>query len=65
MDRSHDDTTLDKYEIDSILRIYQRQALRGVAINQFSSTDKDSIAAVLPALGFGFTQTRTQWWLHK
>jgi|JI10StandDraft_1071094.scaffolds.fasta_scaffold195106_4 hypothetical protein len=60
VDRLHDEKTLEKYEIDSLVRIYQRQALRGVAINQFSSNDKDSIASVLPALGFGFTQTRTQ-----
>ena len=56
----HNERTLEKYEIDSITRIYQKQSLRGVAINQFSSNDKESIASVLPALGFGFTQTRTQ-----
>lgn len=60
VDRMHDDRTLEKYQIDSMTRIYQRQSLRGVAINQFSSDDKESIASVLPALGFGFTQTRVQ-----
>lgn len=60
LDKLHNERTLEKYEIDSVTRIYQKQALRGVGINQFSSNDKESIASVLPALGFGFTQTRTQ-----
>lgn len=61
LNQIHDEKTLQKYEIDSMLRIYQRQQLRNIGINQYSSDEKESIAAVLPALGFGFTQTRTQW----
>lgn len=63
LNQMHDDKTLEKYEIDSVLRIYQRQQLRNIGINQYSSDDKESIASVLPALGFGFAQTRAQW-LH-
>lgn len=39
VDRSHDSKTLDKYEIDSLVRIYQR-GVKKVTVNQYSSTEK-------------------------
>lgn len=37
VDKVHDERTLEKYQIDSLVRIYQRQNIRAVSINQYSS----------------------------
>lgn len=56
VDKYHDDTTLTKYEIDSVERMYSGLRSNTISINQYSGGDKDTIAALLPSIGYGMSQ---------
>lgn len=59
VDRLHDDKTLQKYQIDSMERIYNKLGIKDVRINQFVGDGKTSLASILPTLGFGAAQMRS------
>ena len=56
LDKEHTDITLLKYQIDSTERIYNRLNVRDVRINQFSGGDKNTVAALLPHMGYAMGQ---------
>lgn len=58
LEKMHTELTLQKYQIDSMERVYKTLNVRNMSINQFSGADKDSIGAIMPALGFGAAQIR-------
>ncbi len=59
VDRLHDDKTLQKYQIDSMERIYNKLGIKEVRINQFVGDNKSSLASILPTMGFGAAQMRS------
>lgn len=59
VDRLHDEKTLQKYQIDSMERIYNKLGIKEVKINQFVGDNKSTLASILPTLGFGMAQMRT------
>lgn len=59
VDRLHDEKTLQKYQIDSMERIYNKLGIKEVRINQFVGDNKSTLASILPTLGFGAAQMKT------
>lgn len=59
VDKEHNDLTLEKYEIDTMEKVYRQQNIRGVSINQFSGGEKEALAALLPSIGYGMAQVKT------
>ena len=58
VEKEHNEITLAKYEIDTMEEIYKRQNIRNISIHQFAGGDKESLAALLPAIGYGMNQVR-------
>lgn len=58
VEKEHNDITLAKYEIDNMEAIYRKQNIRNVSINQYAGGEKESLAALLPAIGYGMNQVR-------
>ena len=57
VDRLHDEKTLQKYQIDTMERIYNKLGIREVKINQFVGGEGQSnLASILPSLGFTMNQ---------
>jgi len=59
LDRLHDDKTLQKYQIDTMERIYQKLGVKEIKINQFVGDGKSSLASILPGMGFAMGQMKT------
>ena len=59
VDKLHDDKTLQKYQIDTMERIYNKLGIKEVKINQFVGDSKSSLASILPTMGFGAAQMRS------
>ena len=59
VDRLHDNKTLQKYQIDSMERIYNKLGIKEVKINQFVGGDQTSLASVLPSLGYTMNQLKS------
>lgn len=56
LSKTHDETSLRKYQIDSMERIYNRIGVKEMSINQFSGEPNSSLASLLPTLGFASAQ---------
>ena len=50
VDRLHDTKTLQKYQIDSMERIYNKLGIKEVKINQFVGDNQSNLATILPTL---------------
>ena len=59
VDRLHDNKTLQKYQIDSMERIYNKLGIKEVRINQFVGGNESSLASVLPSLGYTMNQLKS------
>lgn len=49
LDREHTPLTLQKYQIDSTERIYNRLNIKDIKINQFTGESKTNLLNLLPA----------------
>ena len=60
VDRLHDAKTLQKYQIDSMERIYNKLGIKEVRINQFvGGNEQSSLASILPSLGYTMNQLKS------
>jgi hypothetical protein len=56
LDKLHDEKTLQKYQIDTTERIYNKLGIKEVRINQFVGDGKTNLASILPSMGYLNTQ---------
>ena len=64
VDRLHDSKTLQKYQIDSMERIYNKLGIKEVKINKFVGNEQSNLASILPSLGYTMNQLKSaesQW----
>jgi hypothetical protein len=59
LDRLHDEKTLQKYQIDTMERIYQKLGVKEIKINQFVGDGKSNLASILPSMGFAMGQMKS------
>jgi hypothetical protein len=59
VDRLHDSKTLQKYQIDSMERIYNKLGIKEVKINKFVGNEQSNLASILPSLGYTMNQLKS------
>lgn len=57
VDRLHDNKTLQKYQIDTMERIYTKLGVKEIKINQYVG-EQSNLASILPGLGFAMNQLK-------
>lgn len=55
----YDEKTMQKYQIDSMERIYQKLGVKEIRINQFVGDGQSNLSSILPSLGYTMGQMNT------